>query len=336
MADKIPGPPPLPILGNALKFMVHNKGAVWRKHRKIATPNFGKQATGSYFNVFNMEADILLEKLKEIRFGEEVDVYQYIVQSTSYSVCRKIYTIIFERMTKWFMQIEPVFWLTKSYQVEKEFVSRTDELCSAVIKLRINKLADIDEDKLKLLDTEKDSFNNTELSVVDRFILSRELDATDLKYEIFTIFTASQEATAKLAASLLLMLAFHPQCQKKAYDEITSVLRNKNKPISEEDLKQMPYLEMIFKEVLRLFPTGVVLQRKINEDITISSCTLPAGSSLVIPLYHMHRDSRFWENPESFDPERFSTENMKKRNAYCYFPFSLGPMDCLGLCLNEA
>lgn len=102
----------------------------------------------------------------------------------------RVYTIIFERMTKWFMQIDPVYWLTKSYQVEKEFVSRTNELSGAILKLRINKLADIDENKLKLLDTEKDSFNNTELSVVDRFILSRELDATDLKTEIFTIFTA--------------------------------------------------------------------------------------------------------------------------------------------------
>ncbi|OWR55114.1 cytochrome P450 [Danaus plexippus plexippus] len=426
MADKIPGPPSLPILGNALKFMVHNKelkiliknlmnqygevvkfwlgmdlnilvsnpddlkllltnnktsvkgeqykyfknyigagllsgsGPEWRKHRKIATPNFGKQATGSYVHVFNMEADLLLENLKETSSGDQIDVYQYIVMSTSYAVCRKyfyvqqtlmgltrketlglphlqyvieesplVYTIIFERMTKWFMQIDPVYWLTKSYQVEKEFVSRTNELSGAILKLRINKLTDIDENKLKLLDTEKDSFNNTELSVVDRFILSRELDATDLKTEIFTIFTASQEATAKVAASLLLMLAFHPECQKKVYAEITSVIRNKNKHITEEDLKQMPYLEMIFKEVLRLFPTGVMLQRKINKDISISSCTLPAGSSLVIPLYHMHRDSRFWENPESFDPERFSAENMKKRNAYCYFPFSLGPMDCL-------
>ena len=62
----------------------------------------------------------------------------------------------------------------------------------------------------------------------------------------------------------------------------------------------------------------------------LGTCTLPAGCSLVAPIYHLHRDPRFWSNPDGFDPERFSPENVKKRNPNCYIPFSLGPMDCLG------
>nr|XP_026495738.1 cytochrome P450 3A19-like [Vanessa tameamea] len=92
----------------------------------------------------------------------------------------------------------------------------------------------------------------------------------------------------------------------------------------------MPYLEMAFKEVLRLFPVGGMLQRTINEDISISSYTIPAGSALVIPVYHIQRDPKLWSDPESFEPERFTPKNTKKRPPYCYIPFSLGNMDCLG------
>lgn len=73
--------------------MIKLSGPEWRKHRKIATPNFGKQATGSYVHVFNMEADLLLENLKETSSGDQIDVYQYIVMSTSYAVCRKYFYV---------------------------------------------------------------------------------------------------------------------------------------------------------------------------------------------------------------------------------------------------
>ncbi|KOB68093.1 Uncharacterized protein OBRU01_19619, partial [Operophtera brumata] len=64
--------------------------------------------------------------------------------------------------------------------------------------------------------------------------------------------------------------------------------------------------------------------------VILGSGTLPAGSSLTVPVYHIQRDPRFWKNPDAFDPERFSPENMRLRHPNCFLPFSLGPMDCLG------
>lgn len=126
------------------------------------------------------------------------------------------------------------------------------------------------------------------------------------------------------------MMAFHPNCQEKLYEEIKKVVGDRDTMVTEEHLKAMPYLEMAFKEVIRLFPIGGMIQRTIKEDIAISSCTLPAGSSLVIPVYHIHRDPKFWKDPNAFDPERFTPENCRNRPTFCYLPFSFGPMDCLG------
>ncbi|XP_064074304.1 cytochrome P450 4C1-like [Vanessa tameamea] len=419
MAKKIPGPPTIPLFGNALKLMcqpeefvkiiknlmieyggvfklwigpdlnivvshpddiklllTNNKtsikgpqykymadllgegilsgsGILWRKHRKIATPNYGKRAIVSYTDVFNQEVDLLLGIFKSLPKGQETDVYKYIVKCTSYTVCQtlmglskeetmelphlqylidmspKLYDIVFDRMTKWYLQIDPVFWLTDSYTQQKQFKEKLREFSSTVIKHRLKVLSN-SGDILYLMNSDEDSSKNTRLSVIDRFILSDEFDSKDLIDETFTIFTSSQEASAKIASFFLMMMAFHPACQEKLYTEIINVTGKDDKPVTDDDLKKMPYLEMAFKEVLRLFPVGGMLQRTINEDISISSYTIPAGSALVIPVYHIQRDPKLWSDPESFEPERFTPKNTKKRPPYCYIPFSLGNMDCLG------
>ncbi|CAG9791318.1 unnamed protein product [Diatraea saccharalis] len=126
------------------------------------------------------------------------------------------------------------------------------------------------------------------------------------------------------------MMAYHPDCQEKLYNEIKSVLGDSDRDVTDDDLKRMPYLEMVFKETLRLFPIGAMLQRTVTEDIAILSGYLPAGSSMTVSIFHLHRDPRFWDNPEAFDPERFNPENTDRGHNNAYIPFSLGPMDCLG------
>ncbi|CAB3245831.1 unnamed protein product [Arctia plantaginis] len=339
------------VLGGGI---LSGSGPQWRKHRKIAAPNYGKRAIESYNNVFNKEVDLLLDKLRAMP-EKPFDIYTLIVRCTSYSVCQTLmgvtkeqtsklphieeiidktpqhYDIVFDRMTKWYLQIDPVFWMSKIYQQQKHFLKLISEFSLEILKHRINRLKTLeDHNKKILLDPDQDSVINTELSVIDRFILSKEFTHNDLISETFTIFTSSQEASAKISSFILLMMAYHPKCQEKLYAEIKRVIGDEDRAVSNDDLKQMPYLEMVLKEVLRLFPIGVMLQRTIHEDINISTCTLPSGCSFVVPIFNLHRDSRFWNRPNSFDPERFTPENIKKRKPNCYLPFSLGPMDCLG------
>ncbi|XP_028173337.1 cytochrome P450 4C1-like [Ostrinia furnacalis] len=339
------------VLGGGI---LSGSGPAWRKHRKIANPNYGKRATESYSDVFNKEVDLLMEKYRSLQ-NKHIDIYHYIVRTTSYSVCQtlmglskeqtmklpyiegvidetpRLYDIVFERMTKWYLQIDPVFWMSKYFKQQNHFVDMITEFSKQIIKHRLEHLKTIGEHyKTDLMNTEEDSLKNTQLSVIDRFLLSGELEGEELLKETFTIFTSSQEASAKIASFILLMMAYHPHFQERLYKEIKSVIGDSDRPVTDEDLKQMPYLEMVFKEVLRLFPIGAILQRSVTEDIVIKSGTIPAGSSLTIPIYHLHRDPRFWENPDAFDPDRFNPENTKKRHPNCYIPFSLGPMDCLG------
>uniref|UniRef100_A0A2A4IZA0 Cytochrome P450 n=1 Tax=Heliothis virescens TaxID=7102 RepID=A0A2A4IZA0_HELVI len=338
------------VLGGGI---LSGSGPTWRKHRKIANPNYGKRAIESYSEVFNIEVDYLLHKFRTVKRGQ-FDVYTDVVRTTSHAVCQTLmgltkeqtlklphieevidsspglYDVIFRRMTKWYLQIDPVFWVTSDYHFQKHFVNIMNEFSERILLHRADKLKTLEDSKRNLMNSEDDAGVNTQLSVIDRFLLSQELNKEELVQETFTIFTSSQEATAKISSFLILMMAYHPKCQEKLYEEIKRVIGDEDRYVTDDDFKQMPYLEMVFKEVLRLFPIGAILQRTLNEDITVGDYTLPAGCSLVAPIYHLHRDPRFWTDPEHFDPERFNPDNVKKRNPNAYIPFSLGPMDCLG------
>lgn len=244
--------------------ILSGSGPQWRKHRKLATPNYGKRAIESYSIIFNKEVDLLMEKL---RMGgtDAIDIYSFIVQTTSYSVCQtlmgltkeetinlphlqyiieatpRIYDIVFDRMTKWYLQIDPVFWMTNLYQEQKTFIEMFAELSLQIVKHRIDRLNTLEiNDKEVLMNTEQDSIENTHLSVIDRFILSKEVNRYDLTKETSTIFTSSQEASAKISSFLITMMAYHPKCQERLYEEIKSVIGDQDRSVTYEDFKQMP------------------------------------------------------------------------------------------------
>lgn len=103
----------------------------------------------------------------------------------------RLYDIVFDRMTKWYLQIDPIFWLTGYYQEQKHFIKKITDFSKTVIEFRNEKLKTSEfKSKINLMNTQEDSVGNTDLSVIDRFILSRELSDAELIDETFTVFTS--------------------------------------------------------------------------------------------------------------------------------------------------
>ncbi len=90
---------------------------------------------------------------------------------------------------------------------------------------------------------------------------------------------------------------------------------------------------MVLKESLRLHPTAFGLIREPIEDVTIGGYTVPKGSLVVISQHTMHRDPRFWDQPDKFIPERFADGYEHSVPRYAYFPFGGGPRICTGQAL---
>ncbi|XP_061722519.1 cytochrome P450 4C1-like [Cydia pomonella] len=333
--------------------ILSGSGPVWRKRRKLISPNYSHKAIENYSYAFNEETGFLLQRLRARPVGKSFNIYEEVVNTTTYTVCQtlfglsreqtlnlpylqeivndthQMYAEAFMRMTKWYLQIEPYYWLSEYYSRHKKFIQKTKYMVEAVVRHRVRKLNDT---SLIELDDSEIEFNKHEVfSTVDKLILEKSIDYDEMLKQIFTIFTTSQETSANIASFLLLMMAYHPESQEKLYAEIKEIFGGEDRHVTDEDVKRMPYLDMVFKEVVRLFPIAAMVQRTVMEDIDIShGVTLPAGSSLAVLIFHMHRDEEFWSDPEAFDPERFSPERSAARHPYCYIPFSLGSMNCLG------
>ena len=97
-----------------------------------------------------------------------------------------------------------------------------------------------------------------------------------------------------------------------------------------QDAAELKYLECCIKEAMRLYPSIPAVMRTITEDTKIGEYILPAGLSVALLIYGMHRNPRIYPDPDVYKPERFLPEQSAGRHAYAFLPFSAGPRNCIG------
>jgi len=86
----------------------------------------------------------------------------------------------------------------------------------------------------------------------------------------------------------------------------------------------------VLKESMRLYPPAFAFSRRVLDDATVGGYHVPAGSAVIMSQWVIHRDRRWWDEPEKFLPERWLEQTPKPRPAYAYFPFGGGPRGCIG------
>lgn len=156
----------------------------------------------------------------------------------------------------------------------------------------------------------------------------RSMTDKQLRDEVVTLMLAGHETTAVNLCWTLYLLSLHPEVEARLRRELDEVLGDR--PPTLEDLPRLEYTRMVRDEALRLYPPVWLTERKPLEEDLLCGYRIPAGITIAIPQYVTHRHPGFWENPESFDPDRFSAERSKGRHEYAYFPFSGGGRQCLG------
>jgi len=156
----------------------------------------------------------------------------------------------------------------------------------------------------------------------------QRLTDDQLVSEILSIYFGANVMAASLAWALY-AVATHESVQEAAAAEVTAAL-GEQKP-SFKLLSNLPYIQAVLKEVLRLFPGGIGNPRWVDHALGIGDVVIPANS-LVIPMaYFLHRDPTFWKDPERFLPERFLPgSTYLPKNPFAYIPFGAGPRGCLG------
>lgn len=103
-----------------------------------------------------------------------------------------------------------------------------------------------------------------------------------------------------------------------------SIFQGSDRNATLSDISEMKYLDRVIKEAMRLYPPVPIIGRTITENVQLDDYCIPKGCMLKIDLFHLHRDPRYFVDPEKFDPDRFLAESMS-RHPYAYIPFSAGP-----------
>ncbi|HSV85100.1 MAG TPA: cytochrome P450 [Levilinea sp.] len=146
--------------------------------------------------------------------------------------------------------------------------------------------------------------------------------------EVITILIAGHETVASALTWSCYLLAKNPPQWEQMHAEVSRVLgANLPTPAS---LIDIPLTGQVFSEALRLYPPAWLITRKAIEADQIDGIDIPAGASIIISPYAVHRHPQFWEDPERFDPSRFSPEREINRPRFAYIPFGGGPRLCIG------
>ncbi|KAG5322006.1 C6A22 protein, partial [Acromyrmex heyeri] len=148
----------------------------------------------------------------------------------------------------------------------------------------------------------------------------------------FVFFAAGFETSSITMSLAMYELAQNQSIQEKVRKEIKEVLDSADGVILYDNIKKMNYLEKICQEVLRKYPPVTFLMRQPTKNYTFegTKITLRKGQAVIIPNYAIQHDPNIYPDPEVFDPERFSAENVKQRNPMYYLPFGDGPRNCIG------
>jgi cytochrome P450 len=192
--------------------------------------------------------------------------------------------------------------------------------------------------------TPRTSLTRTRKSLLELLLDARDgaskksLDDIELRDEIKTFLFAGHETTSTWCYGAVWSLCSYPDVQEKVFQDVMKYSpSNRAEPLDLETSEKMEYFSAFMQEVLRTFPPiGMILRATTKEETFGTPHTVPKGTRITIPIYLLHHHPKYWDDPESFKPERWIFSNDKERDAFmskiqfAFLPFSSGARNCIG------
>ncbi|KAK7863015.1 hypothetical protein R5R35_010765 [Gryllus longicercus] len=164
----------------------------------------------------------------------------------------------------------------------------------------------------------------------------KKLTDFDMTAQAVIFFFAGFDTVSTAMSYCAYALARHPEVQQRLQREVDEAFEKNDGKLTYEAVQEAKYMDMFISEVLRLYTAVPSLDRKCTKDFTIPAhgnvpaYTVRKGENIVLPVLPLHKDPKYWDDPETFDPERFSEENKHKITPFTYMPFGVGPRICIG------
>ncbi len=156
----------------------------------------------------------------------------------------------------------------------------------------------------------------------------KTLTDQELRDQALIFFLAAYDTTALALTWTWYLLSQNPECEAALHHELDTVLAGRVPTI--EDIHNLKYTRAVFAESLRLYPPGYVIARRALEEFQLAGYVVPSGTTVLMSPYLIHRDPRYYEKPEVFDPGRWLLQPESERPKFSYFPFGGGARVCIG------
>ncbi|MCU0533231.1 MAG: cytochrome P450 [Hydrococcus sp. Prado102] len=308
------------------------EGDSWRRERRLMQPTFHRQRVGALVNLMNESIAQMLQNWGNIESGKPLDIFAQMMNLTQTILLKSLLSIdsheqIHEMNQVWdtayeylSSQLWAVFRLPLWVPTPKNrrFVRSMTKLDNIVYRI-IRERRSCDNTPDDLLSMLMDAYDSESGS---------GLTDEQLRDEIMTIFTGGFETSAAVLAWTWYLLSQHPEIEGKLHEELDCVLGGRTPTL--EDLPNLQYTKMVLSESMRLYPGAWVFTRTNLQADEIGGYYIPANSLIMLSPYVTHRLSAFWENPQDFNPERFTREEVAARPRYAYYPFGGGQRQCIG------
>jgi cytochrome P450 len=307
--------------------LLTNEGESWLRQRRLSQPAFHRDRIASYARIMTGYASQMLDSWKE---GETLDIHQEMMQLTLRIVVRALFNVEAERIgaissamnvmmrnsTGVRLLLPPAarYLPTPAMIQFRRAVRRLDETVYGIIAAR--RRDEIDSgDLLSMLMQARDEDGG-------------RMNDEQLRDEVMTFLLAGHETTALTLTWTWYLLAQHPAVEQQLQSELETALCGRVPEFS--DLQKLTFTERVVKESMRLYPPAWSLARTVILPFELRGYQIPAGANVVMSQWIMHRDSRYFPDPETFDPARWSPERAQKLPRFAYFPFGGGPRQCIG------
>jgi cytochrome P450 len=150
----------------------------------------------------------------------------------------------------------------------------------------------------------------------------------ELRDVVMTMVLAGHETTANALSWAFYLLSSAPEVAGRLYEESRAALGGG--PATLNALPHLGFAAQVCQEAMRLYPPAWIFGREAIEEDVFGQFKIPANAALVVSPWLLHRDPRWWEDPEEFKPSRFTSEAVEARPKYSYVPFAAGPRMCIG------
>lgn len=319
-----------PLLGEGL---LTSDGEVWAKQRRTLQPAFAAQKMGALTGIM---IDVIARHLD--RWGHPAQTVDMAVEMPALALNVLLGTLFSTEVGEEAVKIGDA--INRLQAISSGRVFQAGALGRVLEKLptRTNRefkesIAFLDGIVARLI-AERQDASHPPQDLLTMLLTARDPESGEgmsprqLRDEVMTMFAAGHETTANALAWTFYLLGRHPRHLALMRAEVDRVIGARRPTLA--DLGHLPLTRRIIQESLRLKPAIWWFARTAIADDQVAGYAIPAGTTVIISQYLIHRLPEYWPDPERFEPDRFLPENTADRSKFAYFPFGAGPRACIG------